>query len=300
MPDRAYQASDLPAIQAQIAQARHVNDLRGVMHPGDFPHRLYNGNRQSPPEEVVHVWLDDQNQITAWVLLHLRFSAYDHLVFPPNDALRQAVIAWAESALIAHVPDIKRIEVDAYASTPNHDALWTAQGYQFVKPFLTQTRRPLTEPLPPVTLPDGFSIRTLQSLDDAPAAAAVHVGSFGSNWTPDMYRHLMQTPGYAPEREWVVVAPDGQFAAFCVIWYDTQNGIGLFEPVGTHADFRRLGLASALMISAMHHMQTIGLQWAEVCHATDNPASKGLYASMGFQPVDQIVTYAKLRTVAEG
>ena len=51
----------------------------------------------------------------------------------------------------------------------------------------------------------------------------------------------MESPGYEPERELVIQAPDGTFVAFTVIRYDPLNSTGLFEPVGTHKDYRRRG-----------------------------------------------------------
>jgi ribosomal protein S18 acetylase RimI-like enzyme len=156
--------------------------------------------------------------------------------------------------------------------------------------------------LPPVPrLPDGFSIRTAAGVHEAEALAAVHAGSFGSNWTVAHYAHVMESPGYAAEREWVVVAPDGRFAAFAVTWYDALNQLGYFEPVGTHADFRRMGLARALMIHAMHAMRAAGMTHASVAHeaAEENPASAALYAALGFTPQYSTHLWVKHREVGE-
>jgi hypothetical protein len=49
-----------------------------------------------------------------------------------------------------------------------------------------------------------------------------------------LYRKVMASPGYAPEREWVIESPDGSYVAFTIIWTDHLNRTGLFEPVGTH------------------------------------------------------------------
>ena len=38
---------------------------------------------------------------------------------------------------------------------------------------------------------------------------------------------------YRPELDWVVEAPDGSFAASCLVWLDEENGVALLEPVGT-------------------------------------------------------------------
>ncbi|MEZ4619615.1 MAG: hypothetical protein R2867_29485 [Caldilineaceae bacterium] len=96
-------------------------------------------------------------------------------------------------------------------------------------------RAPLVD-LPEPVLPAGYTIRATTGVDEVAALVAVHVGAFGSTWTPELYRKVMESPGYAAEREFVVVAPDGAFAALTVTWHDEVNRTGLFEPVGTHRD----------------------------------------------------------------
>jgi ribosomal protein S18 acetylase RimI-like enzyme len=148
-------------------------------------------------------------------------------------------------------------------------------------------------------LPAGFSLRTAAGVHEAEALAAVHAGSFGSQWTTAQYARVMESPGYAAEREFVVVAPDGRFAAFTVTWHDPLNRLGYFEPVGTHADFRRMGLARAMLIHAMHAMRAAGMTHASVVHesAQENPGSAALYAGLGFTPQHRTQRWVKRRAV---
>ena len=32
----------------------------------------------------------------------------------------------------------------------------------------------------------------------------------------------------------MAIAPDGTFAAYCLVWYDAANGWGIYEPEGCH------------------------------------------------------------------
>ena len=45
----------------------------------------------------------------------------------------------------------------------------------------------------------------------------------------------------------VAVAPSGEFAAFCTVWFDDVTRTGAFEPVGTAPAHRRRGLGKAVM-----------------------------------------------------
>jgi ribosomal protein S18 acetylase RimI-like enzyme len=144
-----------------------------------------------------------------------------------------------------------------------------------------------------VVLSPGYVIRAAHGPAEAAALAGVHASSFGSKWTPEMYRELMGTPGYDPMRELVAIAPDGKFAAFTVMWFDTRNGTGLFEPVGTGSNYRRRGLGTALLAQGMHRMRSAGLHTAMVMYEASNPASGGLYRSVGFEPTWTILDYRK-------
>ncbi|MGZ6368161.1 MAG: GNAT family N-acetyltransferase, partial [Ktedonobacteraceae bacterium] len=70
---------------------------------------------------------------------------------------------------------------------------------------------------------------------------------------------------------------------------------GLFEPVGCHKDFQRLGLTRALMYEGMRRMIAQGMTMAIVLHQPEqeNPASAALYRSAGFSLRYTITEYRK-------
>jgi GNAT superfamily N-acetyltransferase len=103
----------------------------------------------------------------------------------------------------------------------------------------------------------------------------------------------MESPGYAPERELVIQAPDGAFVTFAVTWYDHLNHTGLFEPVGTHRDFRRRGFGRAIILYGMQQMAAAGMKFATVAHFGDNEAARGLYQYCGFRPWHLLDGYKK-------
>jgi len=158
---------------------------------------------------------------------------------------------------------------------------------------LVSTTRSLDEPIPNGALPDGFSIRSVAGEHEVELVAAVHDSAFRPKWAGGAYLPVMRTPGFDVERELVVVAPDGRFAAYLIYWLDHISRSGLFEPVGCHADFRRRGLTKALMYEGMRRMRARGMHTAIVLHHADNPASTALYASAGFRPAFAITDYRK-------
>jgi mycothiol synthase len=283
-------ADDLARLQHYNA-AQMAQDACGWLHPGDIPHRLFNAGRRHKPADLLRLWEDDAGEIAGWALAipQKRFDVQSH-----DAAVIVEALAWVESTLMGD-----SIETEVYDSDAFRKPILTQHGFAPDPDSLpyTVTIRALDD-LPPVpSLPEGFSIRTAAGIHEAEALAAVHAGSFGSQWTTAQYAQVMESPGYSAEREFVVVAPDGRFAAFTVTWHDTLNRLGYFEPVGTHEDFRRLGLARAMMIHALHAMRAAGMTHASVVHesAQENPASAALYAGLGFTPQYSTRSWVKHR-----
>jgi ribosomal protein S18 acetylase RimI-like enzyme len=144
-------------------------------------------------------------------------------------------------------------------------------------------------------IPDGYSIRTAAGVEEAAALAEVHRAAFPkAQWTAEMYRKVMESPGYDPGREVLAVAPDGSFAAFAVTWHDELNRTGLLEAVGTHSDHRRRGLGRAIVLAAARYLAEAGMEYATVANSGTNAASQGLYRSAGFEPWHRYDGYEKV------
>ncbi len=117
--------------------------------------------------------------------------------------------------------------------------------------------------LPGLSLPDGYSIRSMAEGNDIEARREIFGRSFNHEDPRDWpsafsYRELQKAPDYHKENDLVVVAPDGSFAACCVFWYDDYNRLGLLEPLGVHPEHRRLGLGRELLFDALRRLKPKG------------------------------------------
>lgn len=292
---------DLARLQRFSAEQINIHGRTGMMHPGDVPHRIYNALRRDDPLELVHIWEDDAGAIVGWTLLDPRGAGFDSQISPDArtevPGLEREINVWSEATLLALMrsrdSEAIAIETDAFeADTVRSELLaklgWVAQNIEITM----LTRRSLAD-LEPPRLPPGYSIRTVSGVEEAGPVSELHSAGFGSSWTPDLYRRVMESPGYDPDRELLVVAPDGSLAAFCVTWPDELNRIGLFEPVAVHPDHRRLGLGSAVMRAGMATMAGWGMEYAEVMYEVTNPGSTKLYRGEGFVPLWKVVFYKK-------
>jgi ribosomal protein S18 acetylase RimI-like enzyme len=270
----------------------------GYVHPGDIPHRLFSGNKLFDPAEVMTIWEDD-NGVAAWVLVGPRHRSYDAQVRPDlrGSGFERDVLEYADDRTVElmrrHNIEADRLDGDAFRCDTVRARLLTELGWELEeRGFYVLYRAELAGLAEPV-LPKGYTIRAVRGPDEAAALADVHAASFGSTWTPELYRKLMESPGYAPEREFVIVAPDGTFAAFTVTWHDRLNRIGYFEPVGTHKDHRRRGLGRAVVRYGMQQLAAVGMEYATVASFSNNEAARELYKACGFTPWYEFDQYSK-------
>jgi ribosomal protein S18 acetylase RimI-like enzyme len=94
----------------------------------------------------------------------------------------------------------------------------------------------------------------------------------------------------------VVAAPDDTIAAFAGVWLDPRNRVGHFEPVGTHADFRRRGLARVAMTEGRRRMQAQEMVTATLDHDAENVAASALYTGVGFAKKYELYGFRRLAT----
>jgi len=281
--------ADLKLLQDFNAAAIAVTDHYGYLHPGDIPHHIYNGDKHYNPVKLVTLWENDQG-LAAWLLVDPSHKSFDAQIRPDlrgNDLEREVLeLAYDRTAELMRQYKINSeyVYADAFrGDTARAEMLkvldWKPDGEL---PYVLN--RAKIDPIAVPALPDGYLFRSAKGIEDAAALADAHNAAFGPIWTPKLYQQVMESPGYEPERELVIQAPDGTFAVFSIIWFDHLNHIGLFEPVGTHKDYRRRGFGRAIILYGMQQMEAAGMKFATVAHFGNNEVARSLYQSCGFKP----------------
>jgi GNAT superfamily N-acetyltransferase len=75
-----------------------------------------------------------------------------------------------------------------------------------------------------------------------------------------------------------VVAPDGNFASYCGMWYDPEAGYAVVEPVATDPQYRKMGLGKAAVLEGIKRTGELGAKIAFV------GSSQQFYYSIGLRP----------------
>ena len=164
--------------------------------------------------------------------------------------------------------------------------LLTRRGYARGKFPEFQRRRFMDMPIPEYSMPEGYIIRSLGDLDEHPQRSWVSWKAFHPSepdeayqgW--DWYRNVQRAPLYRRDLDLVAVAPNGEFAAFCTLWFDDATRTAAFEPVGTHPAHQRKGLGKAIMAEGLRRVRDLGATLCTVGSYSE-PAGN-LHSAVGF------------------
>ncbi len=303
-----YHAADLDRLLRFVGECNLAPDAGAIRHPGDIVHFMSNAVRGHDLERHIFLYEEDR-RLRALVTLYPGATWYYDLLLDPDlratgdIAFETAALTWAEAAAwsashakesVSADADERAVGIEVTVGDTMRQQILERLGYERVTtPGMLYTTRSLQIPIPNKSLPEGFSMRPVAGEQEAGLVAEVHNGAFTPKWDAEQYLAVMRTPGFQIDHELVVVAPDGHFAAFTIIWLDQISRTGLFEPVGCHRDFQRRGLASALMYEGMRRMRAAGMETAIVVHNADNVSGVALYRSVGFQTRYETTNYRK-------
>ena len=237
-------------------------------------------------ESRRRLWLEGERCV-AWGWVE-EPSLLMFLVHPERAELLGEVLEWAEagetSALEQDVATIAALEEHGYVRC-SLDEPFFAHLLHSLDDLAEQCREVLdsTERL---WEDAGDRLFRHAREEELERRVAVHRAAWSpSRATKESWRRVMGAYPYRPELDCVVEAPDGAFAASCLVWLDDRTGVGLLEPVGTDTRFAGRGLARAVCVHALRELRRHGGE-AALVHARGDaayPAPKRLYETIGFR-----------------
>jgi ribosomal protein S18 acetylase RimI-like enzyme len=281
---RPYAGDDDLVRMQQLASARWRDrgPLAGT-HVGDLPWRMYQ-HLDKLDEVRVQLWLAGDDCV-AWGWLWQKDGELDYEVHPEHPQLAPSVLEWADAEAVW------ALETDLAAIAAIERAGYTRDDTRWFEHHVAELNRPIAAP----SLPPGYLLRTVGP-DDLESRVEVHRAAFApSRVVPASYARVQRAWPYRNEHDHVVEAPDGSLAAFCLCWLDESNRAGLFEPVGTHPDHRRLGLASAACTAALRALQAAGARHA-VVQSLGGSHATALYTKVGMPPAARHVAFTREET----
>lgn len=270
---------------------------RPAAHIADFPgiYDLQELALQPEIQENTRLWYGGDGRLQAFAIADTRYGNVYFEIAPEvwGDELAQEIFAWGTACIQkAHAEAAEPLTLDTSCREDDEKRLALLRRHGFVPDGVRtlSLARSLHDLIPEPGLPDGFYIRPVAGEAEAETLVALHQAAFGTaNMTLTERLAMMRAPEYDRELDLIAVAPDGRFAAFCVGSISAEeNGrsgqkIGYTDPVGTHPDFQRRGLAQALLLAGMRRLRERGMETAVLNTSSRNIAMQKTAESVGFQ-----------------
>ena len=275
-------------------------ETHAISGPGfNWEIRHWDGNRfHSPgpswrPEEYGNfcLWETERGRLVGfahkegddelWMQIHPDFRS----------SLEPEMLAWGQEYAAAPIEEGRRrlhlcvYEYDGPRRKLLEKAGFQKQAYGWITRWMRLHRQPLPQPV----MAAGYTLRATflegeAHWQDCARLAALLNAAFnrpGFHQPEEYHNFVTRSPGFCNELNLFAIAPDGSFAAHAALNYDEANRYAIFEPVCTHPDHRRKGLAQALMFENLLRAREIGVTHVEVSTG-DADAANALYDSIGF------------------
>lgn len=249
---------------------------------------------------AVFLWESADEQLAA--VLHPEGAGEAILQIHPayrSTELEVEMISTAETQFaVTQAGGQQRLVIWAHEADALRQDLLARRGYARGDHPEYQRRRGMAAPIPDYALPAGYTVRALGDADEHPARSWVSWRAFHPNAPDDKYegwawyRNVQRAPLYRRDLDLVAVAPDGELAAFCTLWFDDVTRTAAFEPVGTHPDHQRRGVGRALMAEGLRRVRDLGATLC--CVGSYSEAAGALYASLGFTEYDLSEPWVKV------
>jgi len=281
-------ASDYPRVSAFLIAHHRPGNLDGNWLEPAWEYMHFHPALDSAALEKIGIW-EEGGEIVA--VAHYEWSLGEAFFqfHPAYRHLREEMLDYAEANLTGVSHKEGRRYLRAYVNDGDLDflALVQARGYE-KDPDGTRPlcRFDIPDPFHAIPLAEGFRPT---SLAEEPHWAKVHRvlwRGFNHQGEPpisdeelESRRRMFDTPKARRDLKIAVAVPNGEFAAFCGMFYEPTHRFAYVEPVATDPAYRRLGLGRAAVLEGIRRCASLGATVAYV--GSDQP----FYRSMGFRKV---------------
>jgi len=306
--------SDYPAMVKIIDAASIADQDDQVVTLADIKHDYEHLTHSDPEKDMLFTEINGESIAYSRVEWFQEKDPNDRIyslfvnIVPEwrNQGIEVAMMQWCEERLKAiasgHPDDSARF-YQTYSSTYRtaFNDILDSQGYEAVR-FFIQLLRTLDN-IPEANLPEGIEVRPVREKDTRKIWEA-SVKAFRDHWgfvepEDEDFISYQESKYYQPDL-WQV-AWDGDEVVSSVmnfIEHDQNEKFnrkcGWTENISTRREWRRRGIARALIVRSMHMHKAKGMTEVRLGVDTNNPNSAlKLYQSLGYEKCKTWITYRK-------
>jgi mycothiol synthase len=222
-------------------------------------------------------------------------------IAPENSApdLEQEIVNWGMVCIREKNKQTgENASLDSSCSASNFERIHLLERMGFTQQEVRSMKfiRSLSDPVQLFPLPEGYTMRCLKGEGEVEQWVKLHRAAVATeNMTSEYRLAMIHTPAYQSDMDWVVAALDGSLAAYCIGSIDEEDiTIGSLDPIGTHPDYQRRGLASALITHGLSILKEKGLQSVQFGTSSENLPMQRLGIRSGFRLKSESVWFSKM------
>jgi mycothiol synthase len=301
---RPFRMEDIPGMAA-LVNARTRRDGHGEYLPPETLAEQYAHLTRCDPETDLRVaeragavagyarttWADTgEGDREHWLIVEAD---------PTVEGLEAALLEWCERRALevaATVPAPEQHLVAAAMVDSERFATLTAIGFEVMR-YGHMMIRPHLDDIPPLTLPAGVEVRPVE-LDQLRTIFDADNVAFRDHWgnvdkTEDDYLAFVEGTGSGTGTSLWQIAWAGDDVVGQVRTYAHEGDEAMFgrkrawtEEISTARDWRKQGIASALVCASLRQLAALGYEEAALGVDSENlSGALGLYRSLGYEVV---------------
>lgn len=239
--------------------------------------------------ETIGLW-EEQGQLVAMVTYEEWPGGAYVIVSPGYEYLKPEMLAYAEMNL-SHEGSLK---VNILNTDGMFQKIAQKRGYRPTQDKEPNSLFDIADERLAYTLPEGFRIISFDREYDWKKYHRVLWNGFNHEGEPpetEKEKRQRETSLSGPHSDLslkiAVVAPDGNYASFCGMWYEPGTRCCYVEPVATDPAYRRMGCGRAAVLEGIKRCANRGAREAYV------GSDQTFYYNIGFRPLPAYTFWEK-------
>jgi len=251
-----------------------------------FPDRFENSSDSR--EDGILVWKEIENSRPKIVALTTRDSPRDFFlqVDPNYRFIEQEMIEWIQKYFNERKKIHNKnemIQINILEGNSQREKLLRDLGFEYKQIYGYYRIRKGNAPIPNFKSPESFKIRPVKRTEFNQLAQLIRrVFGHGEWFTAEILDGITKASFYRPELDLVAVNESDIIGSFCTFRVNSLSSIISLEPMGTNPDFRRIGLAKALLTEGFKRCEKYNPPFIYIDGAANTPAANRLYEVTGF------------------
>ena len=258
-------------------------------------------------DEYIKIWerTDDSNIFSVSKIAAITFMKPSGdcwiQIHPDYRSFEKEIVLWMEKqrggVKSDETPELElRFHVDE--TDEKRKTLLAELGYENSGLYAYNRKRPLDKPILEYQLPNDFTIRSADVEEDFVQYKAVLAAVFPhcNRMTKRLAKIYSTASFYNKDLDLVAVDRHENFAAICTVRIDPVSRLAELEPVGTHPDYRKLGLARSVICEGLRRLGKYHPSSICILGAAASEAANRLYESVGFTEKTEVHLWRKKLT----